>query len=186
MELKNVRRGRMKEYAEEYDCECFLGQSVWDTIRDQGIKVDIALPCATQNEINGKNAAALVKNGCLCVAEGANMPSTPEAIKIFQDKKVRLLQCGTTPSKILAEESLGSAGVKARRHDPSPPARSDREADSQSLRLLSETEICSSDRSPILPAEGSSLSAPFWKIRNSDKRSRPSLGFLFLPVNTPA
>ncbi|HNT56583.1 MAG TPA: NADP-specific glutamate dehydrogenase [Syntrophales bacterium] len=88
MELKNVRRGRMKEYAEEYDCACFLGQSVWDTIRDQGIKVDIALPCATQNEIDASHAAALVKNGCICVAEGANMPSTPEAVEIFQQNNL--------------------------------------------------------------------------------------------------
>ena len=57
-------------------------------IKDQGIKVDIALPCATQNEIDGAYAKALVKNGCICVSEGANMPSTPDAIKIFQDNNV--------------------------------------------------------------------------------------------------
>jgi glutamate dehydrogenase (NADP+) len=50
--------------------------------------VDIALPCATQNEIDAENAAALVKNGCICVAEGANMPSTPEAVKVFQDSNI--------------------------------------------------------------------------------------------------
>ncbi|HNQ64948.1 MAG TPA: NADP-specific glutamate dehydrogenase [Smithella sp.] len=88
LDLKNVKRGRISEYANKFKSECFEGKNVWDVIREQGIKVDIALPCATQNEINGKNAAALVKNGCLCVAEGANMPSTPEAIKIFQDKKI--------------------------------------------------------------------------------------------------
>ncbi len=88
LDLKNVKRGRITEYADKYKTVCYEGKNVWDVIREQGIKVDIALPCATQNEINGKNAAALVKNGCVCVAEGANMPSTPEAIKIFQDKKI--------------------------------------------------------------------------------------------------
>ncbi len=88
LELKNVKRGRISEYADKYKAVCYEGKNVWDVIREQGIKVDVALPSATQNEINGKNAAALVKNGCICVAEGANMPSTPEAIKIFQDKKI--------------------------------------------------------------------------------------------------
>jgi glutamate dehydrogenase (NADP+) len=88
LELKNVKRGRITEYADKYKTTCYEGKNVWDVIREQGIKVDIALPCATQNEINGKNATALVKNGCICVAEGANMPSTPEAIKVFQEKKI--------------------------------------------------------------------------------------------------
>ena len=88
MELKNVKRGRIKEYADKYNTSCIEGASVWDVIRDQGIKVDIALPCATQNELDGSHAAALVKNGCICVAEGANMPSTPDAVKIFQENNV--------------------------------------------------------------------------------------------------
>ncbi|HOJ51168.1 MAG TPA: NADP-specific glutamate dehydrogenase [Syntrophales bacterium] len=88
MELKNVRRGRIKEYADKFKTACYDGKSVWDVIRDEGIKVDIALPCATQNEIDESHAAALVKNGCICVAEGANMPSTPGAVKIFQDNNV--------------------------------------------------------------------------------------------------
>ncbi|MFP4445792.1 MAG: NADP-specific glutamate dehydrogenase [Desulfosudaceae bacterium] len=88
MELKNVQRGRVKEYADKYKSVCVEGKNVWDVIREQGIKVDIALPCATQNELSGENAAALVKNGCICVAEGANMPSTPEAVKIFQDNNL--------------------------------------------------------------------------------------------------
>ena len=88
LDLKNIKRGRISEYADKYKTVCYLGQNVWDVIREQGIKVDIALPCATQNEISGKNAAALVKNGCYCVAEGANMPSTPDAIKIFQENKI--------------------------------------------------------------------------------------------------
>jgi len=88
MELKNVRRGRIKEYADKYQAVCVDGQSIWDVIRDQGFKVDIALPCATQNELDASHAAALVKQGCICVAEGANMPCTPEAVKIFQDNNV--------------------------------------------------------------------------------------------------
>lgn len=88
LDLKNVKRGRISEYADKYKAVCYDGKNVWDVVREQGIKVDIALPCATQNEISEANAVALVKNGCICVAEGANMPSTPEAIKIFQDNKV--------------------------------------------------------------------------------------------------
>jgi glutamate dehydrogenase (NADP+) len=87
-ELKNAHRGRIKEYADKYNTVCFDGLNVWDVIREQGIKVDIALPSATQNELDGENAAALVKNGCFCVAEGANMPSTPDAVKIFQENNV--------------------------------------------------------------------------------------------------
>lgn len=88
MELKNAYRGRIKEYADKYNTVCFDAMNVWDVIRAEGIKIDIALPCATQNEIDGENASALVKNGCICVAEGANMPSTPEAVKIFQDNNL--------------------------------------------------------------------------------------------------
>ena len=79
MELKNVYRGRIKEYADKYPtAKYFAGERPW------GVKCDIALPCATQNELNGAEAKTLLKNGCICVAEGANMPSTPEAIEAFQ------------------------------------------------------------------------------------------------------
>ena len=89
MDLKNVKRGRISEYADKYSgTTCFIGESVWDVIKNQGIKVDIALPCATQNEVDGPHAEALVKNGCICVSEGANMPSTPEAVRIYQDNNV--------------------------------------------------------------------------------------------------
>jgi len=88
LELKNVRRGRIKEYAEKYDVPYYEGKSVWDVIREQGIKVDIAYPSATQNEIEAENAQALVDNGCFCVSEGANMPSTLDAIKIYQSNNV--------------------------------------------------------------------------------------------------
>ena len=89
MDLKNVKRARISEYADQYkNACCYIGESVWDVIKNQGIKVDIALPCATQNEIDAAHAEALVKNGCICVAEGANMPSTPEAIAIYQSNGI--------------------------------------------------------------------------------------------------
>ena len=88
MELKNVRRGRVSEYASTYNTPCYEGKNVWDVLREQGIKVDIAMPCATQNELNGPHAQALADNGCICVAEGANMPSTPDAVRVFQEHKL--------------------------------------------------------------------------------------------------
>lgn len=87
LELKNVRRGRIKEYADKYGAQYFPGKSIWDVIKEQGIKVDIAYPSATQNEINEAHAQALVNNGCICVSEGANMPSTPEAVEVFLANK---------------------------------------------------------------------------------------------------
>tara|TARA_B100000902_G_scaffold143582_1_gene141027 strand:+ start:259 stop:1593 length:1335 start_codon:yes stop_codon:yes gene_type:complete len=81
MDLKNVKRGRIKEYAEKFGCEFHEGKP-W------ALNCDIALPCATQNELNGKEAKTLVDNGCICVSEGANMPSTPEAIEVFQNAKI--------------------------------------------------------------------------------------------------
>ncbi len=78
MELKNVYRGRIREYAEKYNVKYVAGARPW------GEKCDIAMPSATQNEINGDDAQKLVDNGCIAVSEGANMPSTPDAIKIFQ------------------------------------------------------------------------------------------------------
>jgi glutamate dehydrogenase (NADP+) len=82
MELKNVRRGRIKEYAEKFGCEYHEGSGVWN------VPVDVALPCATQNELDGNDAKTLIKNGCNCVSEGANMPSTPEAVKVFLENKI--------------------------------------------------------------------------------------------------
>jgi len=81
MELKNSKRGRIQEYADKYSCEFHKG-------RPWVVKCDIALPCATQNELNEKEAKTLVDNGCMLVAEGANMPSTPEAIEVFQNTKI--------------------------------------------------------------------------------------------------
>lgn len=82
MDIKNNKRGRIKDYAEKVKCDFIPGKTPW------GVKCDIALPCATQNELNGKDAKLLIKNGVKCVAEGANMPSTPEAITAFLDNKV--------------------------------------------------------------------------------------------------
>ena len=82
LDLKNVRRGRIKEYAQKYGVEYFEGKRPWD------IKCDCAFPSATENEINADDAKTLLENGCILVAEGANMPSTPEAIEQFIDKKI--------------------------------------------------------------------------------------------------
>lgn len=83
MELKNIERGRIKEYVEEYPSAKYVaGQKPWSE------KADIALPSATQNEINEEAAKTLVANGVKAVSEGANMPTTPEAIKVFQNAKI--------------------------------------------------------------------------------------------------
>ncbi len=82
MELKNVQRGRIREYAEKYGVQFMPNERPWS------IKCDVALPCATENEVNGEEAAMLLENGCICVSEGANMPSTPEAIEHYLQKKI--------------------------------------------------------------------------------------------------
>ena len=83
MDLKNVKRGRISEYVNKYSNAVFFkGEKPWI------VACDVALPCATQNELNGEHAKQLVDNGCICVAEGANMPSTPEAIYEFQKAKI--------------------------------------------------------------------------------------------------
>ncbi len=82
MELKNIKRGRIKEYADEFKCKYFEGKFPWE------IKCDAAFPSATQNEIHEADAKKLVKNGCIAIGEGANMPSTPEAVEVFLDAKI--------------------------------------------------------------------------------------------------
>ena len=100
--LKNVKRGRIKEYAEKYPtAKYYPGERPWS------IKCDIALPCATQNEIEAADAQKLVDNGCWCVAEGANMPSTPEAIEIF--KKHKLLY---SPGKASNAGGVATSGLE--------------------------------------------------------------------------
>ena len=88
LDLKNVRRGRIKDYADKYKVPFYADKSVWDVIREKGLKIDLAFPSAHENEIDGNNAKALVKNGCYCVSEGANMPSTLDAIKVYQENNV--------------------------------------------------------------------------------------------------
>ena len=83
MEIKNVNYGRISDYLNKYPNAKFVaGKRPWE------VKCDIALPCATQNELNEEEANALIANGCICVSEGANMPSTPEAIAVFQKAKI--------------------------------------------------------------------------------------------------
>ena len=82
MDLKNVKRGRIKEYADKYNVDYFEAERPWK------IACDVALPCATQNELNLDEAKELVKNGCLAVAEGANMPTEPHAVNLFLEKKI--------------------------------------------------------------------------------------------------
>jgi glutamate dehydrogenase (NADP+) len=83
MEIKNVNYGRISDYVKKYPSAKFVeGKRPWE------VKCDIALPCATQNELNEDEAKTLVANGCFCVAEGANMPSTPEAVTVFQNAKI--------------------------------------------------------------------------------------------------
>ena len=82
MDLKNNQRGRISEYADKYGCEYHAGKTPWE------VKCEIALPCATQNELNGDDAKVLVGNGCFVVSEGANMPSTPEAVAVFSEARI--------------------------------------------------------------------------------------------------
>ncbi len=82
MDLKNNRRGRIKDYADEFKVDYLEGQRPWS------VPCDIALPCATQNEINGEDANTLISNGCKVVSEGANMPSDPDAVNSFQDSDI--------------------------------------------------------------------------------------------------
>ena len=102
MELKNVYRGRIREYAEKYPrAQYFENRRPW------GIKCDIAMPCATQNEINADEARTLVGNGCICVAEGANMPTEPNAIEVFQN--ARLLY---SPGKASNAGGVATSGLE--------------------------------------------------------------------------
>ena len=82
LHLKNVQRGSLKEFAKQFKLKFEAGKRPWH------VPVDIALPCATQNEVTETDARTLVTNGCKCISEGANMPSTPEAIHVFQSNKL--------------------------------------------------------------------------------------------------
>lgn len=83
MDLKNIRRGRISEYVDQYpSAKYYEGKAPWD------VKCDVALPCATQNELDKADAKSLIENGCMCVGEGANMPCTPDAIEVFKEAKI--------------------------------------------------------------------------------------------------
>jgi glutamate dehydrogenase/leucine dehydrogenase len=101
MDLKNVKRGRIREYAEKYGVEYFEGKRPWI------IKCDVAMPNATQNEISEDEAKQLVKNGCICVAEGANMPSTPEAVEVFLNARILF-----APGKAANEGGVATSGLE--------------------------------------------------------------------------
>jgi len=101
MDLKNERRGRISEYADKYPSATFhKGGKPWE------VKCDIALPCATQNELDGASAQTLIDNGCICVAEGANMPSTPEAIHAFHEAKILFAPGVATSGLEMSQNSL--------------------------------------------------------------------------------
>lgn len=100
-DIKNVRRGRIKECANEFKCEYFENERPW------GVKCDIAFPSATQNEISEEDAKTLVKNGCMAVGEGANMPTTPEGIKVFQ--KARIMYA---PGKAANAGGVATSGLE--------------------------------------------------------------------------
>ena len=101
-DLKNVRRGRISEYVDQYpSAKYFEGETPW------GIACDIAMPCATQNELHQEDAEKLVKNGCICVGEGANMPCTPEAVTVFQ--KARIL---FSPGKASNAGGVATSGLE--------------------------------------------------------------------------
>jgi glutamate dehydrogenase (NADP+) len=101
MELKNVKRGRIKEYADKYNVEYHAGKRPWEK------KADIALPCATQNELNGEEAKMLIANGVMAVGEGANMPSTPEAVDAFLEAGV-----GFGPAKAANAGGVATSGLE--------------------------------------------------------------------------
>lgn len=102
MDLKNNRRGRISEYADQYPGSTFTEGS-----RPWGTKCDVALPCATQNELNGEEAKALIDNGCKCVAEGANMPCTPEAVEAFHHAGVQF-----SPGKASNAGGVATSGLE--------------------------------------------------------------------------
>jgi glutamate dehydrogenase (NADP+) len=101
LDLKNVRRGRISEYAEKYGVEYHAGKRPWE------VPCDVALPCATQNEINQQEAELLVKNGCIAVSEGANMPTEDEAVEVFQ--KARIMYA---PSKAANAGGVAVSGLE--------------------------------------------------------------------------
>jgi len=101
LELKNVRRGRISEYADEYGVKYYPGKRPWE------VACNVALPCATQNEINQQEAELLVKNGCIAVSEGANMPTEDEAVEVFQQARIMY-----APSKAANAGGVAVSGLE--------------------------------------------------------------------------
>jgi len=100
-ELKEVRRGRISEYADEFGCEFHAGERPW------AVPCDLALPCATQNELNAEEAHKLIENGCIAVSEGANMPSRQEAIDVYQEARILF-----APSKAANAGGVAVSGLE--------------------------------------------------------------------------
>ena len=127
MHLKNVQRGRIREYAAKYpSAQYFPGEKPWS------IACDIAMPCATQNELDGDAASTLLANGCICVAEGANMPSTPEAIEKFQAAKILY-----SPGKASNAGGVATSGLEMTQNSIRQKWTSE-EVDAQLHRIMSD------------------------------------------------
>ena len=108
LDLKNVRRGRIKEYADNFkDVTYYAGKSVWEVIKEQTLKVDLAFPSAHENEIEGSHAEALIKNGCTLVCEGANMPSTVDAVGVYRENKILF-----APAKAANAGGVATSGLE--------------------------------------------------------------------------
>jgi len=130
--LKNAIRGRIREYAEKYPTAIYYpGERPW------GIPCDIAMPCATQNEINGDDAKKLVANGCYCVTEGANMPSTPEAIEVFLSARILY-----SPGKASNAGGVATSGLEMTQNSMRQKWTAE-EVDAQLHRIMSDIhEAC--------------------------------------------
>ena len=108
LDLKNIRRGRIKEYADKFkNVVYYAGKSVWDVIKEQNLKVDLAFPSAHENEIEGAHAEVLIKNGCYLVCEGANMPSTTDAVEVYRENKVLF-----APAKAANAGGVATSGLE--------------------------------------------------------------------------
>jgi len=108
LDLKNVRRGRIREYADQFKGATYHpDKSAWEVLREQSLKVNLAFPSAHENEIHTEDAKALVKNGCSLVCEGANMPSTPEAVQIFRENGVLF-----APAKAANAGGVATSGLE--------------------------------------------------------------------------